>query len=249
MKRPFFLNGTAFVAAAGLLCVMVSFTEAKTNWKEKGFEGASVIAGGFRTFNLDELNNDLEDNGIEAFPEIAPTLSFSKYLYLNRLVTTTDLDLMFWEGLADGGMETTLFGVSLMSHAGVNLLRPEMPVNVYPFGGLGWGAARLSHRESRRSFADALGQEAYDVAMWQHTFLIDIGAGVEYVFSFGMKEKKMIVGLRGGYRFDVLDQDTWNELSGTTLTGAPDPRMSGAFVDLVIGGFRSYEDKDNEREY
>ncbi|MBD3422223.1 MAG: hypothetical protein GF398_19085 [Chitinivibrionales bacterium] len=202
--------------------------------KMKDAQGAFVIAPGISFLDLEELNDEWAIRDIPEFETFSPTLNVSKNFYAGRMVSTGELNFMFWESRYAHGVETGLFGFSVMSHWGFNVLSSHLDARIYPLLGLGYGVLKLDINDHKRSFSSAFASDGYSVKLLQHTFLIALSGAAEYLLPI-WHGKKLTLGLRGGYVFDVIEHDRWLQKQGTEVTGGPEISMSGGYIAVIIG--------------
>ncbi|MBD3321601.1 MAG: hypothetical protein GF350_10955 [Chitinivibrionales bacterium] len=248
MKHATSKKAQIAVCAACMLGIIASLPAQagkKHKWKKEAISIGN-ISGGIHFFDFENLNDALTTNGLEEFNEYAPALTFSHYMGWRRFISTGELNFMFWRSGHAHNHETDLWASSIVTQAGINLLPPDLKFDIYPLAGLGLGLLKLSNHEYKRSFSEALNSEGYSAVLWQSTLLVDVGTAmfISIDMKRGMKHKEpktLVLGLRAGYRIDVLDQDEWLQHTGSDIITGPDPSMSGAYVGLTLGKAVSYE--------
>jgi hypothetical protein len=200
----------------------------------------SFIGGGIQLLELSGLNDRLNASGISDFDEFAPTVTLGHYNAARRLMFGGNIAGTFWRRNYDANRRTTLGAGRILFTAAFNVLQNGLPVRLYPEGGIGAGAFKLKSTVHKRSFEDVLSSNTVESTMWQATFLLSAGAGVDFTLPSMMDRKRpgAIVGLRAGYLFDPAKNEKWYEPGAAKIENGPAPRMKGFYASITLGGMR-----------
>jgi len=243
-------SGTAVLFKASLLLLTVllfsatakkgmGMHHAKMRYNSKDVINAGYFSGGLQFIDIEQLNDYLDENLIDEFPSYGAVLNFGKFMSYKRLVTTGELNLIFWESSHSQNFSTGMWGGSIITNIGFNVFDYTMPVRLYPLLGMGYGLMQLRRDEIVRSFDDAFLTQGVEVRLYQHTFLLNFGGGMDYTFN--IKDiKKLELGIRGGFLLDPVSHDSWISQSGSEITNAPEISMTGGYLRIVFGLRRFY---------
>lgn len=182
------------------------------------------------------INSRLDENGIGEFSDYTGSVGFGTARFVRRYVSVNDLQFLFWKksyqnnliGKLGAARFTSLHGIQLIEKAGFSF---------YPLAGIGAGLTSFSVRPEKRSFDDALTgtpSMATGSALFQPTFLFDVGVGAHFTKKMQKHNKTGIVGLRAGYIFDPVKSNRWYQ-GRTEIPDGPDGNLSGPYLRLTMG--------------
>jgi hypothetical protein len=225
--------------------LLVSFTSASAHSMDndsmmmkmmKPTHEFGYISPGFSWINFGDFNNSLISLRLSPFPEQAWTLTLGKYKDWNRFIMESHITIRMWGDNIDSTRRSFLGAGDIIMNAGFNVLPPAMPLDLYPYLGLGAGLNCLTIRSDTKTLSDLLASTEPNSMLWQATPLLDLGIGSN--FLLGSKDGSMgfAVGLRIGYLVDLYMNKKWNS-DMTTVSGLPSITQNGAYLRLTLGGW------------
>lgn len=124
------------------------------------------------------------------------------------------------------------------------LFFPTSSLHAYPLLGIGGGGLQLDieSQGDAGNFDDVLDDPDRSARVGRASFLISLGAGLEYQFGTPDDGGSAQLGIRAGYIISALRSD-W-QLDENSLADGPDASMQGPFVRLTIGGISFSGDDD-----
>jgi hypothetical protein len=169
------------------------------------------ISPGMSWINFGSLNNYLVSlpPGYSHFQEQAWTLALGNYKDWDRFVMESHILARIMGDNLNGNLRTSMGFVEIVGDAGFNVLPPAMPVDLYPYLGLGGGLACMNFRNNLTTLPALLLSTEPNAMLWQATPLFDIGIGSNYLL--GNKDGTMgfAFGLRIGYLVDLHLNKRW----------------------------------------
>ncbi len=233
MIRKVLIAGLAIgLAFAGSVC-------AQSNNNGPKIANLGYLTVGPAFFDLDELNDTLQNRGLQDFSNTAFSVGLGNYAMIQRVLLDLQINTYWWGRNTDNGTKSSFWAANGLVNIGLNLLPSTMDLQAYPMVGIGLGALRLHVRPETSTFAEALTPPTQGVnPLWMWTMILNFGGGIDYLASIGPVQR-VVIGIRGGYMYDPTDDSDWEQL-GTELSRAPETRMSNAYVYFTIGKGLSY---------
>jgi len=197
--------------------------------------GGYMSLGGFLG-DLDGMNDALEARGYTGFKDYAYHLGAGMFkVRRNRLVTGLELKGLMWRPTSNDNSVSELYGASGLVNVGFNVL-PEGRFLLYPYVGAGIGHYVLHLREKKVDFDTALARPTSDVSMWQRAGNLQAGLGFDFLLpSRRYPDRARVIGLRGGYLFDVSARRDWETSGDIDVKHGPGLSTSGIYAQLVLG--------------
>lgn len=210
-------------------------------WRSPFFSpvvGNLYFLGGAGFYDMDGLNNSLDDAGYSQLNTPSLSLGFGWDVSIGRLILGTE-----WQWLRNVGSEaerddlrSDINSKYFLARIGVDLAHWR-GLRIYPLLGIGTASTKVTiASENGASFDDVLTDPGREVHMSQTGLLLDASLGIDYRFKVKETETKssfFTVGVRGGYLFAPYSSE-WK--TGTAeISGGPDILMSGPTVQLMIG--------------
>ncbi|QQL50749.1 hypothetical protein [Mucilaginibacter ginkgonis] len=212
-------------------------------WKHN-IAGAAGIQVTYRHYNLDQINQALNANGI-------PSLGNSD-IFLNLTMDHIHGAWIFEDGLGLTPLTTSRnnnfkasFGqAQAYFRAGYNVTKGQ-PVSFFPFAGLNFSGAMLHLKDEARentvnNFTTGLLASTSSKTYYQGNFGIELGAGLDYNIKMKSKvtdcvtiDRSIPIGIRAGYYINAARGD-W-KFSDHTLDGSPTKNQSAVFVSFSVG--------------
>lgn len=235
------MKTTAHILTALVLLVSFASTPAHTMDNDsmmmmKPTHHFRYISPGFSLIGFGDLNNYLGSLGYSRFPAQAWTLTLGSYKDWDRFIMEHHIMARIWGDNLNAGLRTSLGMGEIVADAGFNVLPPAMPVDLYPYLGLGVGLNCMNFRSNTKALPDLLTSTEPNSMVWQATPLFDIGLGSNYLLASKDGTMGFSFGLRAGYLVDLYSGKKWYS-GGTTVTGLPSIMQNGAYIRLVLGGW------------
>jgi hypothetical protein len=202
------------------------------------------ISPGINFTDLKDINNSLATLGLSSFPDQAWVLSFGSHTERGRWISEGVTTLRIFGDNLDSASRTSLYMGNISCYSGVNVLPIKLPINLYPYLGLGLGLTMLHIRSNERAMADLLASSEPNPFLWQVTGLLDLGVGSELKHS--IKTGGLAIGLRMGYLVDLKKNKKWTA-DGTTVTGISPISQSGPYIRLVLGGWENRKKHEHSK--
>lgn len=194
-----------------------------------------TIGGSF--FDLDDVNESLETGYYPSLENGVVQVSLGRDIRFNQLVADYTLTGHWWKTGENSRHRTKLWGLDFSSSLGYDILE-EKRFSLFPYVGLGIGGLfmKMAHRDV--AFEDISdGTAPVDQSLNQLT--LDIYTGLGFDVRSKSVGKGQVIGLKGGYRFDVSSGTNWLRNS-STVGGAPDLKASGPYFKVVLGIARDH---------
>jgi hypothetical protein len=227
-----------------VVVLLVAFTSAPAHtmdndsmmMKMKPTHEFGYISPGMSWINFGNLNGYLESLGYTHFQEQAWTLSLGRYRDWGRFVMESHILVRIMGDNLDSTLRSSLGFGEIVGDAGFNVLPPAMPLDLYPYLGLGVGGAVMNFRSNTKTLPELLVSTEPNSMLWQVTPLFDLGIGSNYML--GSKDGSMgfAFGLRIGYLFDLYVNKKWYS-NMITVSGLPSITQNGAYIRLTLGGW------------
>jgi hypothetical protein len=192
------------------------------------------ISPGFAWIDLGSFNSSLAALRLSPFPGQAWTISLGEHTERGRWISEGMATLRIWGDNRDSAYRTSLFIGEIGCHGGVNVLPKDLPINAYPYLGLGLGLNTLRIRGNEKSLSDLLVSSEPNSFLWQATALLDLGLGSE--FKHSDKKGGCAIGLRIGYLVDLHKNKKWTS-DGVRVTGLSSISQNGPYIRLILGGW------------
>ena len=220
---------------------LVSQSAGAKQWRSPFFSpvvGNMYFLGGAGFYNMDGLNDSLDDAGYSTLKSPSLSLGLGFDISIGRLIVGSE-----WQWLKNVGTEAERDDLRAdiksqywLFRLGVDLVHWR-GLRVYPLLGIGTASTKVSiSSEMGASFDDVLADPGREVRMAQTGLLLDASLGIDYRFKIRETERKssfFTVGVRGGYLFAPYSSE-WRTGSAE-ISGGPDLLMSGPTAQLVIG--------------
>ncbi|MBD3346132.1 MAG: hypothetical protein GF401_13830 [Chitinivibrionales bacterium] len=213
-----------------------------------------VFAGPFFSigsgyYDLGDFNDLLERNGYDDFESYPFSIGGGLQILAERAVIGGELNWLRWEdGESSKGL-TALSGFSALFNFGLNVFRPGV-IELYPLFGIGGGNMKFEINESDGYRFEEILAEPDSIfrplKFKKSSFLLSVGVGTNFVVKRRLREGHHILGIRAGYRFDLMS-DNW-ELDKSEINGDPNARLTGAYFLFTIGSAGPVEDPDEEND-
>jgi hypothetical protein len=189
------------------------------------------------TQQMENFNSDMNEHGLPEFNSVAPAFGFGKTVAIRRFISESSLNLLFWPEEQEGLKKATYkYGYGVMK-GGFDVLPLGMPVQVYPYIGIGAGLFLLGVYDAETTFDGMVISEPDQTFISQATFLFDFGVGFNFIYTTRWKKNRGVLGIRIGYVYDVRSRDDWNSW-GTDITGGPRTGGSGFYTRFILGKWR-----------
>lgn len=210
-------------------------------WRSPFFSpvvGNLYFLGGAGFYNMDGLNNSLDDTGYSQLNSPALSLGVGTDFSIGRLILGAE-----WQWLRNVGTEAERDDLRAdinskywLFRIGVDLAHWK-GLRIYPLLGIGTASTKVAiASENGANFDDVLEDPGREVRMSQTGLLLDASLGIDYRFKVRETETKssfFTVGVRGGYLFAPYSSE-W-KTSSAEISGGPDILMSGPTVQLMLG--------------
>lgn len=237
LSAAILFSAVLFAPSANEKSIDSSVNRSPTN--EFGFVSPGIIFT-----DLEDINNSLATLGLSSFPGHAWTLSFGSHTERGRWISEGVTTLRIFGDNLDSANRTSLYMGNISCYSGVNVLPIKLPINLYPYLGLGLGLNMLHIRSNERAMADLLALSEPNPFLWQVTGLLDLGVGSE--IKHLIKTGGLAIGLRLGYLVDLHKNKKWTA-DGTRVTGISSISQNGPYIRLVLGGWDSQKKHEQSK--
>ncbi|HMA63640.1 MAG: hypothetical protein ACM31E_07840 [Fibrobacterota bacterium] len=193
------------------------------------------VEPGVAWLSIDNLNDYLVMQGLSPFEDRSPSFTIGHRKEFKRLYFESGLTFRYFDDHTKSNLKTSLYNGTYLWNTGFNLLPQNLPMTIFPFAGIGVGGTYLHVRSDSRAFSDAIVSNGPDITMWQGAFLLNAGAGSDFILS--KKDRGFVIGIRGGYIYDPFTSKREWRSNGTKITNLPNLDQSGPYIQLVIGGW------------
>jgi hypothetical protein len=207
--------------------------------------GRHYMMAGVDWIDVDDLNETLNERGLQDFSTYALGLGWGWDMTYGRILSGGALNGTFWRANETSGTRSTFWAGKLMFNAGFQLLNSQQ-FFLYPVVGIGGGMGNLVIGPDEVPFNTAISQPDPSFSAHQYSFLINLGGGLDLLSQQWRMHKNMLIGIRAGYIIDPFRSTTWYR-NRTTVTGGPDSRLQGPYVHLVLGKAHSWRSARMER--
>jgi hypothetical protein len=212
-------------------------SETKSEHKAFAYHKTAYFLGGGTKLDNGSLNTALSGAGFHPVDDFTAILGGGFGWRRQRMIHGIEFFGYIWQKEELATTSTKLYGLGTRLNIGVNLL-PKGPVLLYPQFGLGLGGFRLRLGNESVTFADAVAAPINEVSLWQRSFVLEPGLGVDFLIPKRKHPaKSLLLGIRGGYSFDVSDNDDWRA-DGVDVTSGPKLKASGPYVRITVGSSR-----------
>jgi hypothetical protein len=199
------------------------------------------ISPGGAQISTRRLNEYLATQGVSAFRTTEPTLSLGMHKELQRLIMESNFTMRFWRDRKNADMRTSLFMGDIVWNTGYNVLPTEIPVNLFPYLGLGVGLNSIRFRSDTKTLAQLRASSDPNVLVSQAAFLLNAGVGSDFILSNKEKTRGMVIGLRAGYLLDPLSKRRDWYSGRTEIEDMPNLKQSGVYGRIILGGWGSHQ--------
>jgi len=232
-------------SAAFLLMLVVSFMYANftlgqeftSTSSEKGGVGYSMF--GRCIIDLGDLNSKLENNGYPAMSENFFSVGGGGHAIINnKWIIGGEGHTLLGEEASHENYKQSITGGYGFFDLGYILFSIK-DLRVYPLLGLGGGGLNLKIKEDIASLSldNILNNPGRGAELTNGGFLMNLGGGIDYLFTFGKDEKSrggMFLGIRAGYTISTF-KGKWT-MDGVEISGAPETGLKGPYIRFMIGG-------------
>lgn len=205
--------------------------------KIKGGGGGGFMFG-VDLFDLEELNNKLEENDFEELDNMMPFFGGGGYGLAGGKVVI---------GGEGGGSFQSIGGENKKASISAGygffdlgyVVFSKANLKVFPVFGLGGGGISLKIYEIGKmpNFDEILDEPGREVTLSTGGFMTHASIGMDYLLAMG-KDKEgqggLLVGLRAGYVYSPMKAD-W-KIEDNDVLGGPDVRPNGFYFHIVFGG-------------
>jgi hypothetical protein len=195
-------------------------------------------SAGIAWLDLRGINNSLAALKLSPFLENAWTLSLGHHTERGRWISEGGATLRIWGDHRDLGYRSSLYIGDFSCRSGINVLPTYLPINLYPYWGLGIGLNTLNIRSDQKALSELLVSSQPHAFLWQVTGLLDLGLGSE--FKYSDKNGGCAIGLRMGYLVDLYKNKKWIS-DGVRVTGLSSISQNGPYIRLVLGGWDKHQ--------
>jgi hypothetical protein len=189
--------------------------------------GRLYFSAGLQTLEIDELNGQLEAEGLPTFDDRPVTLGVGLDRQSGSWLLGAEAVMMLAEEETAGGFERSLDGRFALLEAGY-VVPLGGGLRVYPLAGVGLSDLDLTtSQEGSVPFGDLLDGPGPGSEITTGGFVLQPGLGVDLMAG------GVTVGVRGGWMFSPGEAE-W-EAADVTVEGGPDVGMEGFFVRASVG--------------
>ncbi len=191
---------------------------------------------GAKLANINDLNDQLVEDGFQEFDPILQSIGGLGYINYNKFILSPEF-ASFSKKLASGNTDISYKGSQIFVNLGYAVVEEERALGfVYIGAGRGSASLKFTDPSGFVNFADEEITSAEELNT--DTFLINLGYSYHFLMNFSKNQNRKAgttVGIRVGYIFSP-GAKKW-EYSGAEIAGAPDAKFNGVFIRLVIGGW------------
>ncbi len=214
-----------------------------------GGGGFGYFAVGSQSIDIKGLNTRLKVFGYPAFEENYITAGGGGHAVIGNLIIGGEGTALIQTGDQVMGNFRTSFSGGYGAFTLGYIIYSTDAMTLYPQLGLGGGGMNLTIAErSSPSFDEVLSNPRRGVELSSMSFLVDLGVGARYLFSFRERSRGgLTIGVRGGYVHSLNDK-RWR-LDEVAIPGGPSGAFSGFYLRLTIGGggkSRTREESDGD---
>lgn len=221
-------------------------TDSSCQKKCKTTRSYGVFQTGIATVDPDKLNNTLSSSGLTGFDPLTLSLALGGHKEYRRLITDGQISTAFWRKNDNGSIRSSLTSINFTSNTGVNVLPPDLNLNLFPYAGLGVGVNKLHISRKSATFNEVVSATIPDQSLRQGSVLFNAGIGSDFTIPSDNKKCGFVVGVRGGYQLPLYTSK-WRS-DRTKISGLPDLKQQGFYARLVIGGWNNNDKKDCGKE-
>lgn len=198
--------------------------------------GFGVALGISQIYEIDGINHRLALAGVDELSEVGAHVSFSIPMTIERFVLLTQIRFLRLGAPGDDTRLNTYLGTFSFGYS----LTPPEHLALYPFAGLGVGAAELTVGRPGpvgANFDQALAQTRGGVDLSTIAFLGTVGVAADLLLarSADHPTRGVFLGARTGFTAGLLHSD-WSlgPEEGDVADGPPAP-MSGFYGEFAFG--------------
>ncbi|WP_461452251.1 hypothetical protein [Mucilaginibacter sp.] len=214
-------------------------------WFHHQLAGAAQIQVTYRPSHLGQLNQILNNNGIQSLG--------ANDVWINASMSHIHGRWLFEDGIGftpittanDGDFKAQYNQYQLYTRAGYNFSE-DPNLRLFPFVGLNFSAAVLNIQDNTRlkstdDFSSEILNSTSSKTFYQPNFGIELGAGMDYLIKVKPKnmgcftvQRNIPIGLRAGYYINAAQGD-WRVGDNYSLQDGPNRKQSAIFVSFNIG--------------
>jgi hypothetical protein len=204
---------------------------------EKGGVGYSMF--GRSIVDLGDLNSKLESSGYPSMSENFFSVGGGGHSIINnKWIVGGEGHTLLGEEATHEAYKQSLTGGYGFFDLGYILFSLK-DLRLYPLLGLGGGGMNLRIKEDIASVSldNILEDPLRGVEITTGGFLMNLGGGIDYLFTFGKDEKArggMFLGIRAGYTISTF-KGKWT-MDGVEISNAPETGLKGPYIRFMIGG-------------
>ncbi|MCP5105071.1 MAG: hypothetical protein GY950_16910, partial [bacterium] len=225
-----------FIAAAVTAQAQEKEIEKITKFIKKKRINAAYIMGGINTFDLLNLNNYLEKRDYPIVSKQYFSFGLGGHVIHNKFILGIEIKkFLEIRKITAQQFTTFLSGKYSLLNTGY-LMYSKKGLMMYPLFGVGVGEMKLKVIEKNiKSFNDINSYHRYNSAR-THSFLVNLGFGMDYFFNFDKKKKgknNLMFGLRAGYLISAIKFE-W-KVNHILVADGPRIGLTGPYIHLAIG--------------
>jgi hypothetical protein len=210
--------------------------EGETKKKREILRGHYLSIGG-ATISENTLNRYLYPLGFKAPKDWGTQLGVG-FFARKKLVFEMEFNGILGKKREWGSNVTKLSILTSSVNFGYNVLPRNHVLSLYPYIGSGFGRTFLELNQEKATLSEAVNDEISKVKLDKRNYTIRAGLGFDADLSKKHKNnKKMNIGFRVGYQFDVSDKDDWY-FDKVKIDNVGSLRASGVYAKLIIGRSR-----------
>src|SRR5688572_17633548 len=195
---------------------------------------------GMQNVDVDEMNATLAAHGYPNHDENFLSVGGGFTWWWRHFLLGADLQALLQPSETSGNFETELSGGYALANIGA-VARVGDHFVIYPMASVGGGGAefRIEPR-TPITFDQLLTDPGRNTHITNASMLLGPRLGAHYLVRLGRRGNRngLMVGIRAGYLFSVLDSE-WDELEGSSVEGGPALNLGGWHVLLTIGAWRT----------
>ncbi len=218
------------IFAVAILAALSLYAEEKKIEKTFGH----YIIGGVGVLDLESMDGVLNPLGYKAPKDWAYDYGIAFYAR-RKLVLEGEINKLKWKERNYNDQRTSMDAWLSSVNIGYNILPYESRFTLYPFIGSGFSRTRIKLYNNKENFNNAVNSGLNELELTKKDYVGRMGVAFDFeVKSLKRKNKKMMVGLKGGYLIDFTDGDNWisNE---TEIKSGPKVKMNGFFLGVTVG--------------